>query len=202
MAIVEPGKGRAIVEPTGGGLRITIPARGAPLLTAILGVWLAGWALAGFGAARTLLGLTDEAVSTAARIMAIPSLMALTLGGAWVASILLWNLAGKEIIDIDATILKRRMTIPLFSRSTEYTVASIAGLRPQPATLSYFPLQQIMTPLSFKNGAIAFDYGLATYHLASGLDAADAKYVAAEMHRHVSSLGAEGASETGRQAGR
>lgn len=203
MVVVEPGKGRAIIEPFGGGMRITIPGRGAPLITAFLGVWLAGWALGEFVVARTFLfGLTDEPVSTGARIVAVPWLLAWTLGGAWAASIFLWNLAGKEIIELDGTTLKRRIAIPLASRSREFAVASIAGLRPQPAAPSYFPLQQTMTPLSFRNGTIAFDYGLDTHHLATGLDAADAKYVAAELARCMSSLSAKTVGDAARRVER
>lgn len=194
MAIVEPGKGRAIVDLVDGRLRITIPGRGAPLVTAFLGVWLAGWALAEIAIICAiirafLLSSADGFVSGGVLIIIIPFLLFWTFGGASVACLILWNLVGREIIELDPKTLKRRMRIPLIGRSREFAMASITDLRFQPAAPSFMPSQPTVRPLSFNNGTIAFDYGLDTHHLGTGLDPADAKYVVAQMRRHLMAPG-------------
>lgn len=48
MALVEPGKGRAVIEQDGTGLRVTIPSARDLAGTAFLGLWLIGWAFGEF----------------------------------------------------------------------------------------------------------------------------------------------------------
>lgn len=200
MAIVEPGKGRAIVEPVDGRLRITVPGRGAPLITVFLGVWLAGWALSEFAIICAivrgfLLSSADGFVSGGVLIILIPFLLFWTFGGASVACLILWNLVGREIIELDAKTLKRHMRIPFIGRSREFAVTDVADLRFQPAAPSFMPSQPTIRPLSFSNGSIAFDYGLDTHHLGTGLDRADAKYVVTQMRGYMTAPGTMGGED-------
>jgi hypothetical protein len=200
MAIVEPGTGRAIIEPVDDRLRITIPGRGAPLLTVFLGVWLAGWALSEIAIICAiirglLLSSAGEFVSGGVLIIIIPFLLFWTFGGASVACLILWNLVGREIIELDAKTLKRHMRIPLIGRSRKFAVTDIADLRFQPAAPSFMPSQPTIRPLSFNNGSIAFDYRLDTHHLGTGLDRADAKYVVAQMRGYMTALGTMGGED-------
>jgi len=191
MAIVAPGKGRAIIENKGADLRITIPARTELFITAFLGVWLIAWAFGEIFVPYTfLIALSDKPVPPSARLFAAVWFAGWTLGGMWALSIFLWNVAGKEIIELTSTTLKYRKQIPIFSRSREYVIASIAGLRAASRAQAFWPLpfNMNMAPLSFRDGTIAFDYGRDTYHLGSGLDEADARYVIAEMCKRVKSL--------------
>ncbi|MFZ5673446.1 MAG: hypothetical protein ACOZAM_10840 [Pseudomonadota bacterium] len=190
MAVVEPGKGRAILEPTGAGLRIIIPAAPAFFSTAFLGFWLIGWAVGEVMVSRQILGgLSGNDGPFPASLFLLAWLALWTLGGIWAIGAFLWNLTGKEVIELTSTTLKRRKQLPIFSRSREFAVANIARLRP--ATLvdeASWSRRQNVSSLSFKDGTIAFDYGRDTHHLASGLDEADAQYVIAEMCKRVKSL--------------
>lgn len=190
MVIVEPGKGRALIEPNGTGLRITIPVKAHLYATLFMAVWLVGWAVGEVMVASQLLyGVPGRDTPAAGSLFMIVWLAGWTLGGAWAAGTLMWNIAGKEVIELSSTTLKRRKQIPVFSRSKEYAVASIANLRlapPLPSFLWY--QQQSMSLLSFKDGTISFDYGRDTCHLGSGLEEADAKYVIGEMCKRVKSL--------------
>lgn len=112
-----------------------------------------------------------------------------TLAGLWSLSVLLWNLAGKEIIDLDAATLRRRKQIPFFGRSKDFTVAGISGLRLAAPRVYHYYFRQDMTFLNFNDsGVIAFDYGRGTHRLGASLDQAEAGLVIKEMHRSVPSL--------------
>lgn len=191
MAMVAPGKGRAVIENHGAGLRITIPARTEFFITAFLGVWLVAWAFGEIFVPYTfLVELSDKPIATPVRLFTIVWLAGWTLGGMWALSIFLWNVAGKEVIELTSTTLRRRKQIPIFSRSKEYAIADIAGLRTAPRARTIWPLpfNMNMAPLSFRDGTIAFDYGRDTHYLGSGLDEADARYAIDEMSRRVKSL--------------
>lgn len=185
MDVIEPGKGRAIIENHSDGLRITIPARTYLFTTVITVIWFPFWI---FGAMVVPYKLVTEPLSFGTTYLAF-WLTLWMLGGAWALNVLLWNLAGREIIDLGATTLRRRKQIPLFSRSREYAVASIAGLRLAPPRTYRYYYQQDMSFLNFDDaGAIAFDYGRDTHRLGSGLEQADAHYVIQEMRKRVKSL--------------
>lgn len=188
MAIVAPGKGRAVIEHVGAALRITIPAKTQIFITLFLPFWLVGWAVGEVMVSRQLLfGSVWE--NHGGSIFLVAWLGAWTIGGAFAAGILLWNITGKEIIELNSVTLKRRKQLPIFSRSKEYAVAHIANLRPAPTTpTSLWYYRQNMSFLSFNDGTISFDYGRDTHHLGSDLDEADAKYVIAEMCKRVTSL--------------
>jgi len=189
MAIVEPGKGRAIIEQMGSGLRITIPARTQVFAVIFLPLWLVGWAVGEITATRELISGGHPANGGA--LFLTVWLTGRTLGGAWAGYVLLWQLAGKEVIELTSTTLRRRKQIPIFSRSREFAVATIKRMRPVPPIPSFYRGQEVMQALTFKGGAIAFDYGRDTHHLGAGLDEADADYVIAEMRKRVKSLSAK-----------
>lgn len=191
MAIIAPGKGRAVIENDSAGLRITIPARLELFPTAFLSFWLIGWAAGEILVPYTFIFASHDKPSPApALLFSIVWLAGWTVAGAWALSIFLWNVAGREIIELTSTVLMRRKQIPIFSRSKEYAVASIKGLRPAPVVQTFWPMQQNMAPLSFRDGTISFDYGRDTHRLGSGLDEADARYVIDEMCKRVKSLSA------------
>jgi hypothetical protein len=103
------------------------------------------------------------------------------------AGIFLWNIAGKEIIELNAATLKYTRRIPLLGYSREYSTAKITRLRLVP-----FPWtrKQNFSYFGFKDRAIAFDYGRHTRRIGSGLDEANAHYMIQKMRERVTSLGA------------
>lgn len=193
MAIVEPGKGRAVIEQNGTGLRITIPARTPIFATIFIALWLIGWAFGEVSVTRQLLAGDPSNGST---LFLAVWMAGWTMGGAWAAFTLAWMITGKEIIDLTSTSLHQRKQIPIFSRSRNYAVAQIRNLRRAPRPRPSDDSESVTGGMSFSDGAISFDYGRSTHHLAAELDDADAEYVIAEMCKRVKSLAASG--ETGR----
>jgi hypothetical protein len=189
MALVEPGIGRAFIEHDGAGLRITIRPKPQLFGTAFLGLWMIGWA---FGEVRVsyefIYGMPEERFPAPESLLVLAWLALWTLGGCWCLVTLLWNVIGKEIFELNPSTLKRIKQIPIFSRSKEYRVASIANLRVTPIPSSWFDDEESLPSMTFSDGAISFDYGRSTYRLGSDLDEADAKYVIGEMCTRVKSL--------------
>lgn len=187
MTVVQPGKGRAVVEHDGTGLRIIIPVKTQVFVTLFLAFWLVGWAVGEVLVPYQM--LFNPKLPAFGLIFMLAWFGAWTVGGAFAISTLLWNIAGKEIIELTSTTLKRRKQIPLFSRSKEFAVANIANLRLAPTALSaLWYYRQTRSFLIFSDGTLSFDYGRDTHHLASDLDEADAKYVIDEMCKRVKSL--------------
>jgi hypothetical protein len=169
-------------------MRITIPARTPIFMTLFMAFWLAGWAVGEIMVSRQLL-FGEMNGNAAGSLFMTAWLAAWTLGGAWAATLLLWNLAGKEVIELNSTMLRRRKQVPVFGRSREYAVANIANLRAAAAQPSFpWNYQSSFSFLSFGEGTISFDYGRDTHHLGTGLDEADARYVIDEMCKRVKSL--------------
>jgi hypothetical protein len=190
MAVIELGKGRAIIENDGTGLRITIPAANSFFGTSFIGLWLIGWAFGEFAVLYHMFIKPPKEPQPAFTLIFLIVWLALwTMGGVWALITLLWGVAGKEVIELTSTTPRHRKQIPIFSRSRDYAVASIANLRPASLAPALADEQHNMgTALNFREGAIAFDYGRATHHLGADLDEADAKYVIGEMCKRVKSL--------------
>jgi hypothetical protein len=189
MAIIAPGKGRAVIEESGAGLRITIPVATQAFGAAFISVWFIGWAFGEAMAIRHLFGdPSAQNLAKSGSLFLLVWLTAWTLGGAWAIYTLLWQIAGKEILELTSVSLRQRKQIPLFSRSKEYAVANIENMRLAPPQPQFYPGNLVISGLSFKGGSISFDYGRDTHQFASGLDEADAKYVMTEMCKRVKSL--------------
>ncbi len=187
MVLVEPGGGRAIVEHEAAGLRITVWPKPQLFGTAFLSLWMIGWAFGEISVGHQLLyGLPESRFPAPSSFFTLAWLALWTLGGAWCAATLLWNVAGREIIELNQATLRHRKQIPLLSRNREYKVASIANLRV--TSPSADDDRESLPSMTFSDGAIAFDYGRSTHRLASDLDEADARYVIAEMCKRVKSL--------------
>jgi hypothetical protein len=193
MAIVEPGKGRAVIEHHGASVRITIPAATQAFGVIFLGLWLTFWAATEVAEARQLLnGQFFLDAGTGHSFSRLIWFAAWTLAGVWFIYALLWQLIGKEIIELDATSLKQIKQILLFKRSREYAIANIANVRLAPPEPKFSHGRYVIQILSFRAGAIAFDYGRSTHRLGQGLDEADARHVIDEICKHATSLSANG----------
>ena len=162
---VRPEAGRAQVDETAGGLRLTVPSQGRWYRTLFLGVWLCGWAVGEFFALGILTGLVpvqDGGHPT----NSVPPLaflalwcLAWTVGGAFALVAFVWEIAGKELVAIDGTELSiERKPIP-FPRSKVFDWTQVKNLRVSPVQTPWMDPWKHLTSA----GAIAFDYGAKTY---------------------------------------
>ncbi|MFP8779426.1 hypothetical protein [Hydrogenophaga sp. RWCD_12] len=143
--------------------------------------WSVGWALGEAAAIRMLSGSPGGV-----QLFIVAWLIGWTLGGLSVASTILWQLAGKEIVDIGPTSLVYRIEAAGMGWTRSYRLADVRDLRVVPRQGSAFSNPPAWTtplfPLfSSKDGWLAFDYGARTIRLGTGLDEAEAKSLAAQL---------------------
>lgn len=203
MSIVYPSYNRAIVEHDDATLRITIPVARMPFMTAFVVIWLAGW---GFLVLSAIPALLRGAPLEGQHFKFLWMIEETEKGQDfiyfmlyWLASglviytvflgIALWYFAGKEIIELDSTTLKRIRQVPLFRHVREYRVTDVANLRLASDMWlpSWMPAQRVSF-FTFTGGRIAFDYGRSTHHLGLELSDGDTKNIIEVMCRRVSSL--------------
>jgi hypothetical protein len=171
MTYVEPGKGRAIIGKTGAGLRVTVPAfQPARVLKfavfSAIGLYIVvDWSI-------SLVSRDPPAALVSWTIFAV-----VLLAAAYTFVTSLWDLVGREIIEIDDTLLRQRIEKPFLHRTRDYRVVDISRLRPAPAAHQ-------------GRGTILFDQDGSAQEIAVGLDVADARYVVGEMHKQIGTLGA------------
>lgn len=183
MAVVEPGKGRAIINNDDAGLRIIVPAEIRILPLAFIAVWSFIWVGGGISIFVRLWrdGLNAEPFGLAWPLIWV-------FGCGWMLYSLLWTFTGREIIELRSTTLNYCRQTWLIRQRREYAVANISNLRA--TALSYADLYspRVMPFASFDRCAVSFDYGGATHRVAMSLREADAKHLIGEMCKRVKSL--------------
>jgi hypothetical protein len=101
---------------------------------------------------------------------------------------LLWELAGKETIELSSSALWHSKQIPFFRRLDRvFMVADISNLR-LPPPVARFGARRHMPDFGFEEGALTFDRAGVTHYLGQGLDEAEARYVLDQMRKRVASL--------------
>ena len=103
-----------------------------------------------------------------------------TVGGAFVIYQLLWNLAGRELIWIDATGLRIRRDVLGFGVTRFYDLNAVSNLRVAP----WEPLRRRQ-----RGGKIRFDYGAKTVAFGESMDEAEARLLVADILRYFPRLG-------------
>lgn len=185
MAIDESGRGITTIERDGSGLRITVFATVEMTSVLLLSVMLVFGVVGEFAGFRQLLSGGEN------KVFVTFWMAGWALGSALAAYALLWQLTGKEIIELNSTALRRRKQILFYSTVAEFAVAAIANMGltpPQPTRIR--GKQVISSPLT-RVGAITFDYGRETHHLGLGLDETEAIFVMRELGKQVKSLRAQ-----------
>lgn len=143
------------------------------------------WAVGEVAGFRHLLGDSEN------KLGLILWLALWTLGGVVAVYALLWQLTGKEIIELNSTRLRQRKQILLFSTDKEFAVAAISNMRLAPPQPKYSRGKYVVSSPLTRTGAIAFDVGRDTHHLGQGLDETEARFVLEELCKQVKSLRAQ-----------
>lgn len=194
-ATIRPDQGKVAIENSDGRLRLAFPVRASPFGILFFGIFFLVFLFGEASALYTLVtgdvpdGVRFSMNGVESRSSNDPHFMAKWLSVWTVATLVpaggfLCAVARREIIELDATRLRRRRLILGLGRSEEYAVADIAELRLSPAWTPYSKHFHFV----FNVGAISFDHRHKTFYLGTGLDAGESKYVIAEMCKRVKAL--------------
>ncbi len=210
MPILEPPALKSEIEEQGSTLRLVIPSPKNWFVVAFMSFWLLGW-LAGelfvggmiAGGLIALLGglihllapnLVESPVGGAEFALAFPSMflcvwfIGWTVGGAFAIYSWLWQVTGKEVVDINRQSLTVRKTVLGFSRPKEYGAQYMRNLRVTPTV--NIPWGWGMRTDFWGGGAgkLAFDYGAKTVNFGSGIDEAEAAQLLARIQKRFPDL--------------
>jgi hypothetical protein len=171
MTYVPLGKARYRVEPGAGGELILIPARKFVFAMLFLPVWLTAWTAGGIAAIYQVL--------TSFSAFLVLWLCFWAAGWAAAAGTLAWMAFGSETLRATGDDLEVAHHLLGWSRRKVYRGQEIRHLQPAPQPPWPFRFQWQMPLLTGdRMGAVKFDYGARTVHVAGGLDEAEGRAVA------------------------
>jgi len=159
------------------GLQAVIPAQRSAFALCFLLIWLGGWAFGEMQAIEQLLRPKDQAATAFLAVW----LAGWTAGGLAAVGTLLWQIAGRELLTVNATALAHRIEIFGLGLTRNYAAHEVKALRAAPdSALAQY--QAWMPPfMGPARGALAFDYGARTIRLAPGMDEAEARELAVQL---------------------
>ena len=193
MPVVRPPKERHSMQDNGTVLKLTIPSNKNFLVLPFLGFWLIAWLVGEvivgglflsniirqFSSSSDveMFGFVGFAAST---LFMLAWLGGWTIAGGFAIYTFLWQLVGKEYIEVsyDRIIIKR--AIFGFEPTKEYLASHIKNLRVAPFTILRNTIDDWFRPRGFwraPSGFIAFDYGSKTFRFGDGVDEAEAKQI-------------------------
>jgi hypothetical protein len=185
MSIVQPTKERHTLQDDGSLLKFTIPSRKSCVAIFYLGFWIIFWAfgeiMVGSIFSKALIGSYSKQIPdnnagvSAILFMGVFLFIWLTIwtaGGIYAIYTFLWQLAGKEVVEISTESIRYQRAIFGLGRAKEYLTAHIKELRVSPLMVTHrlFGRSKVV-------GLIAFDYGARTYRFGEGIDEAEAKLI-------------------------
>jgi hypothetical protein len=89
----------------------------------------------------------------------------------------LWQVLGKEIVNVHGQRFRIRRDIGGFGFDKEYDLLQMRDLRVGQVAFNPLEFSSSLQLWGIGGGVIAFDYGTKTYRFGAGLDEAEAKHV-------------------------
>lgn len=200
VPVVEPPSARHTSEDLGESFKIIIPSQkhwAQILLLSFQSVMLAffvtmmgGILVSGVSGALSERSAEAEILVVCNSVGALVLLACLcysTVVGALICCALLWQLTGKEIIEISPQSIKVRRQVCRWGRTKEYLAEYVKDLRVSPREHGELRrARSIRVRRLFVFGPIVFDYGAKTYRFGNGVDEAEAKQILSEIHQRFS----------------
>lgn len=194
MPIVQPDPPRHKIEDLGNSLRIIIPSRRnwftvflLIVVWLLIGSMIVGPAISTIGLfIRSVLQESDGGVNVGFLIVQTLNFsLVIMFISIFALPILLWQLAGNEVVEADSQSIKVRRQILGFGLSKEYLAEHMKDLRASSITPQHSRYGWSRSSFGDSNfGSIAFDYGARTFRFGSGVDEAEAKQIIAAIQQH------------------
>ena len=174
-----PQAARFRSDVTPDGYRVVIPARRNWFVLIFLCAWLGGWVFGELSASDELFRGGDK---TPIGFLSF-WLVGWTVGGIFAAATLLWQLAGREVIAVNSSILSYRAEAFGIGRTRLFRAPDVKNLRATDYAISTFGNQRTWYPpiIGSGFGPVAFDYGARTFRIAPSLDEAEARMLVGEL---------------------
>jgi hypothetical protein len=171
MVWEKPKKGRVEVNEKGIFLQIIIPSKKNIFLVLFLCGWFGFWSIPETDIIKDLVqGTQDKGFE----LFPLFWLMAWTVVGALVLLVIIWILAGNEVITLSPLTLKIERKVYGVGLSKEYSLSEVRNFRIQMGDKSVYSEMEVW---GFVGGRLAFDYELKTVKFASGIDEEEAGYL-------------------------
>lgn len=171
--IETPSNGRARIFKNGNNIEVQIPTKKNWFLMIFLTAWLGGWFM-GETFAITTLFFGDTPVLADAFLLFW--LAGWTVGGIFCIAILLWSIAGQEIIKVENGVIELGRRIFNLTKSKKYHIHDIRYLTINPAPdYDIWGMGYQRSMFWLKGGVLKFDYGLKTLKFAGGIDEAEGR---------------------------
>ena len=196
MPIVQPPKQRHSMQEEGTSLKFTIPSPKQYFMIFFLGFWLIFWTFGEFAALGIVFGgilqlvlknpvaLQEVGAGGLAGLLGggifmLVWLTGWTIGGGLALYTFLWQLAGKEIVEVSYEMIKIQNAIFGVGRTKEYSATDIKDFRISPiaAENDLFGWTRTRSVWGRPGGLLAFDYGARTFRFGGGVDEAEAKQI-------------------------
>lgn len=171
--IETPSQGQATITQAGNSLQVLIPTRKNWFAIIFLTAWMGGWVMGEVFAITTLFFGSTPLLANAFLLF---WLTGWTVAGLFCVTILLWTIAGQEIIKVENGILEVGRQVFSLKRSKQYLLREVRhlglgtsledGLIGMGYQKNFFGL---------KGGILQFDYGLKTIKFANSIDEAEAR---------------------------
>jgi hypothetical protein len=171
MAIEKPEKRRARVDEKGIFLQINIPPNKNIFLILFLCGWFGFWSIPETDMIKELIQGTQH---KGFELFPFFWLMGWTVGGVMVLLVIIWIVAGSEVITFSPFTIKIERKAYGVGLSKEYSLSEVRNLRTQ---MSGGSIYSGLEAWGFGGGRLAFDYELKTVKFASGIDEEEAVYL-------------------------
>jgi hypothetical protein len=171
MAVEKPEKGRAQVDEKGIFLQMIIPPKKNIFLILFLCGWFGFWSIPETEFIKELIqGTRNKGLE----LFPLFWLTGWTVGGVMVLLVIIWIVAGKEVITLSPLTIKIERKAYGVGLSKEYPLSEARNFRVQMGGDSVY---SGLEAWGFGGGRLAFDYELKTVKFASGIDATEAVYL-------------------------
>jgi hypothetical protein len=176
--------GRSQVRQSGGKLSIIVPAPSNSHANIFMLIWLIGWTIGGYWAARSFaFGPTNPEPNSfslsGGRLFLGVWLCGWLYGEIAVLYRLLWAFFGREYITLDPVALNHRWSVLGLGRTKNYALGEVKNLRTAAAPsnkLSYNRQSPAMDA-----SCIAFDYGRGSVYMAKSIDSGEATNIVEQI---------------------
>ena len=172
--IEKPSVGRAIIKQTFNGLVIEIPSKKNWFVILFLLAWMGGWVM---GELFAINSLFDAGSPINVNLFLLFWVVGWTIGGAFAIYVMLWQLFGKEIINLDKGVLSIENSIKGIGRKKQFDVKAIKSIDLSMESDMMHEGNYNYSLRGFSGGRIKFDYGMKTIKFAKGIDEAEAKMI-------------------------